>query len=82
MKGSISCSWCHHFNLIGLTWCEECGHRADQPRQFCDCPDCTTARRRVLERKLEEPPPSSNREDALKQQLLKLKKFDKEAEAK
>lgn len=56
MHLSLSCSWCHfdvsaHVHAaagIGPgpgtagtpRHCPGCGHRADLPREDCDCPDC------------------------------------------
>ena len=47
----LMCSWCHTMNAtrmtenykeIQVTFCKECGHRADVPRMECDCPRCST----------------------------------------
>lgn len=47
MITSRSCSWCHVTNVLprgvaGGTpvYCSHCGHRADLPRAWCDCPRC------------------------------------------
>jgi hypothetical protein len=43
MRTGNTCSWCHHMNWSdSARWplCENCGHRADLPRQECDCNVC------------------------------------------
>jgi hypothetical protein len=40
MTVTISCSWCHEHNPIGVDFCASCGHRSERPRMDCDCPQC------------------------------------------
>lgn len=48
---SQSCSWCDELNEIPderPVTCNNCGHRADRPRMFCDCARCAQLLASVL----------------------------------
>lgn len=34
------CYWCQSLNAPNTKYCPACGHRADLPRESCDCPKC------------------------------------------
>ncbi len=40
----VSCAWCHTMNPARQKVCSACEHRADLPRQDCDCPRCVKSR--------------------------------------
>jgi hypothetical protein len=57
-----SCSWCHTMNA---TWpgrecyCGQCGHRTDQPRCRCNCPQCIPCASNEAVFQVIEPPPAT-----------------------
>jgi len=51
---SKSCSWCDTPNDVGAegsyqgpVYCQQCGHRADLPREKCDCRQCADKARLI-----------------------------------
>lgn len=55
-----SCSWCHASNVVWMgrpNYCHQCGHRADQVRSACNCPQCVPPAPAAVPRALLDPTP-------------------------